>query len=100
MEYFGAKQKNVVWSWCGINEEEKAVYFSVWTDYVNKFGDKGRRYYTIQEPHWGLNEETGSFSAARNDHDIKLKELGLKEQELVLKGREIDIKERTPIPSK
>ena len=75
MDYFGAKQKNVVWSWCGINEEEKTIYFSIWTDYKNKFGDKGRNYYTIQEPHWGVSEETGSFSAARNDHDGNLKKI-------------------------
>ncbi len=72
MNYFGAKQKNTVWSWDGINEEEKTIYFSVWTDFRNKLGKKDRNYYIIQEPHWGVNEETGSFSAARNDHNVKL----------------------------
>ena len=72
MNYFGAKQKNTVWSWCGVNEEEKSVYFSVWTDYHNKFGEKGRKYYTIQEPHWGIKEQCGSFSPAREDHDKNL----------------------------
>lgn len=72
MKHFGAKQKNVQWSWCGINEEEKSVYFSVWTDFLNQFGDKGRRYYTIQGPDWGINEKTGSFLPARNDQDEKL----------------------------
>ena len=72
MEYFGAEQKNTVWSWCGVNEKEKSVYFSIWTDLYNKHGDRGKKYYTIQEPDWGVNEETGSFSPARNDHDINL----------------------------
>ncbi len=71
MDYFGAKQKNTVWSWCAINEEDKTIYFSVWTDYRNKYGKKDRDYYVIQEPHWGVNENTGSFSAARKDHDEK-----------------------------
>ena len=72
MDYFGAKQKNTVWSWCGVNDEEKSVYFSIWTDFRSKFGDRGRNYYTIQQPHWGVNEDTGSFSPARNDHDENL----------------------------
>ena len=75
MKYFGAKQKNVQWSWCGINEEEKSVYFSVWTDYLNQFGDKGSQYYTIQEPDWGIDEKAGSFSPARSDQDEKLEKV-------------------------
>jgi hypothetical protein len=27
MDYLGAKQRNVVWSWCAVNDEEKKVYF-------------------------------------------------------------------------
>ncbi|MEE8364558.1 MAG: hypothetical protein V3R76_02125 [Gammaproteobacteria bacterium] len=49
MDYFGAKQKNIVWSWCGINEEEKSIYFSVWTDFKNKLGKRDRDYYIIQD---------------------------------------------------
>lgn len=72
MKHFGAKQKNVHWSWCAINEKEKSVYFSVWTDFRNKYGDKGRNYYTIQGPDWGIDKETGSSSPARIDQDEKL----------------------------
>lgn len=72
MDYFGAVQKNHIWSWCGINEDNKAIYFSVWTDFKNGLGKRDRDYYIIQEPHWGVNVETGSLSAARNDHDEKL----------------------------
>jgi hypothetical protein len=75
MDRLGAKQKNTVWSWCGVNEDEKSVYFSVWTDYRRKFGDKGRDYYTIQGPHWGMNKETGKFSAARKEHDENLEKV-------------------------
>lgn len=71
MEYLGAKQKNTVWSWCGVNEEERKVYFSVWVDTRAKRDGK-RDSYMIQEPYWGLDENTGSKSAARKDHDEKL----------------------------
>ncbi len=72
MNYFGAIQKNTHRSWCGINEENKSIYLSVWTDYRNKLGKRERDYYVIQEPHWGV-EARGSFSrAARKDHDEKL----------------------------
>ena len=36
MAYFGAVQLNTVWSWCAVNESEKAVYLSVWTDHVER----------------------------------------------------------------
>jgi len=32
MERLGAVQTNTVWSWCGVNETDRKVYFSVWTD--------------------------------------------------------------------
>ena len=72
MAYFGAEQRNTVWSWCAVNEAEKSVYFSIWTDLFNKYGDKGRKYYTIQEPDWGIDPVTGNHQPARNDHDEKL----------------------------
>lgn len=71
MEYLGAKQKNTVWSWCAVNEEERKVYLSVWLDTAKK-RDANRLSYVIQEPDWGLDEATGSVSAARKDHDEKL----------------------------
>jgi hypothetical protein len=30
MQHLGAKQRNVVWSWCAVNDEERKVYLSVW----------------------------------------------------------------------
>ena len=72
MEYLGAVQRNVVWSWCAVNEEEKRVYFSVWTDTRMMRGDDKEISYLIQEPHWGIDEATGNKSAARKDHDEKL----------------------------
>jgi hypothetical protein len=71
MEYLGAEQKNIVWSWCAVNEEEKSVYFSVWLDTLSKRDDH-KASYLIQEPSWGVDEDTGSKSAARKDHDEKL----------------------------
>jgi endo-1,4-beta-mannosidase len=71
MEYLGAKQKNTVWSWCGVNEEERKVYLSVWLD-TAKRRNGNRLSYVIQEADWGVDDTTGSISAARKDHDEKL----------------------------
>jgi hypothetical protein len=32
MSYFGAKQRNTVWSWCAVNEEERKVYLGTQTN--------------------------------------------------------------------
>jgi len=71
MDYFGAEQRNTVWSWCAVNEEEKKVYFSIWEDTKDRYGAKQKVGYTIQEPDWGINSETGNKMPARNDHDEK-----------------------------
>ena len=71
MDYLGAKQRNVVWSWCAVNDEEKKVYFSLWSD-MRKKRDGARVSYLIQEPNWGVDPKNGSESAARKDHDEKL----------------------------
>lgn len=71
MDYLGAKQRNTVWSWCAVNEEERKVFFSVWTDTRAK-RDGSRVSYLIQESNWGIDEATGSKSPARKDHDEKL----------------------------
>ena len=75
MEYFGAKQRNTVWSWCAVNEDERKVYLSVWTDFNGDHANNGRKSYIIQEPHWGLDGGRTSPSAARNDHDEKLSKI-------------------------
>lgn len=69
MDRLGAVQLNTVWSWCGVNESEKKVYFSIWTD--NTYTHNGEKGYIIQEPDWGVSDETGNKSAARNDQDAK-----------------------------
>lgn len=51
-----------------MNEEEKKVYFSVWTDLKLKEG--GTTAYVFQRPRWGI-DANGSVSAARKDHDEK-----------------------------
>jgi len=71
MDYFGAKQKNVVWSWCAVNDVEKKVYFSLWADMRGK-RDGTRVSYVVQKPHWGFDEATGAKSPSRRDHDEKL----------------------------
>lgn len=68
MDRLGALQINTVWSWCGVNDAEKKVYFSIWTDKVYTHG--GEKGYFLQEPHWGVHD-TGKKSAARNDQDTK-----------------------------
>jgi|SRR6185437_10216955 len=68
MERLGATQLNTVWSWCAVNEAERKVYFSIWTD--NTYTHNGSKSYIIQEPDWGVNE-LGHRSPARNDQDAK-----------------------------
>ncbi|HJR56507.1 MAG TPA: hypothetical protein VJ798_08000 [Rhizomicrobium sp.] len=68
MDRLGAVQLNTVWSWCGVNDSERKVYFSIWTD--NTYAHNGAKSYIIQEPDWGVNEQ-GHRSAARNDQDDK-----------------------------
>ena len=75
MSYLGAEQKNTVWSWCAVNEKEQKVYLSVWEDTRQKRNGDDKPSYLIQEPFWGVNEETGAKSAARNDHDDKLSKI-------------------------
>ena len=70
MSYLGATQRNVVWSWCAVNDAERKVYLSVWLDTAKK-RDGERLSYIIQEPNWGV-ESDGSLAAARKDHDEKL----------------------------
>jgi hypothetical protein len=71
MEYLGAKQRNTVWSWCAVNEEERKVYFSLWVDTAAKRDGKNVSY-VVQEPDWGIDESKQTVSAARKDHDEKL----------------------------
>lgn len=71
MDYLGAVQRNTVWSWCAVNDEERRVYLSVWADYGQTIEGDDRRSYIIQEPSWGVNDD-GSLKAARKDHDEKL----------------------------
>jgi len=70
MKYLGAKQKNPVWAWCAVNDEERKVYLSIWADTAKK-RDGMRLSYLIQEPTWGI-EDDGSMHSARKDHDEKL----------------------------
>lgn len=68
MERLGATQINPVWAWCGVNHEEHKVYFSVWTDNVEKID--GKPVYIVQRATWA--HENGRKSAGRKDHDEKL----------------------------
>lgn len=70
MRRLGAKQVNDMWSWCAVNEAERKVYLSIWTDNVRK--ENGKTTFVIQEPHWGLDDVTGASKAARKDQDAKL----------------------------
>lgn len=69
MDRLGAVQLNTVWSWCAVNEANRQVFFSIWTDNLVKTA--APRTYLIQAPDWGVNE-AGRKSAARNDQDVKL----------------------------
>lgn len=70
MERLGAVQFNNRLAWCGVNEAERKVFFSIWTDSTHTHGtQKG---YIIQGPDWGINEATGNKEAPRADQDAKL----------------------------
>jgi hypothetical protein len=75
MSYLGATQRNTVWSWCAVNEAERKVYLSVWTDFRGDHANNGKKSYIIQEPHWGIDQGRTSPSPARNDHDEKLSKI-------------------------
>tara|TARA_R110002072_G_scaffold211501_3_gene369079 strand:- start:992 stop:1417 length:426 start_codon:yes stop_codon:yes gene_type:complete len=75
MKYFGAVQRNTVWSWCAVNEDEREVYLSVWTDFRGDHAKNGIKSYIIQEPHWGFARGRPSPSPARKDHDEKLSKI-------------------------
>lgn len=75
-----------------MNESDKSVYLSVWTDHVENVD--GVTTYTLQGPGWGM--ESGKKSAARNDHDAKIAlviDHGYKAY-----GYFIEAKDRTAIP--
>lgn len=69
MDRLGARQANTVWAWCGVNEKDRKVYFSVWEDLIRD----GGRTYVVQEPDWGFDDRTPNGSAARKDHDEKIR---------------------------
>ena len=96
MAYFRAEQRNVVWSWCAVNEDERKIYLSVWTDFNGDHAGNGRKSYIIQEPTWGTNDGHSSKSAARNDHDEKLDKIFNQGYEAF--GYFIDAKDRNSIP--
>lgn len=93
MAYFGAAQANPVWSWCGVNDAQRAVYLSVWTDHVEKVG--GVTTYTLQGPDWGVDEQ-GRKTPARTDHDAKL--ALVLEEGYTAYAYFIEAKDRTAIP--
>ncbi len=75
MDYLGAEQRNTVWSWCAVNEEEKKVYLSIWEDTRKRRDNEDRASYVIQRADWGIDDTSGNRSAARKDHDEKLSKI-------------------------
>ena len=69
MDRLGAKQLNTMWSWCAVDDNNKKVYFSAWLDM--KIEKNGKKFYILQEPHWGVDEQTNKISPARKDQDNK-----------------------------
>lgn len=70
MKRLGASQFNDRLAWCGVNESERKVYFSIWTDNTHAHG--GEKGYLLQETHWGISDVRGRKEASRNDQDVKL----------------------------
>ena len=72
MDYLGAEQRNIVGSWCAVNHEQRKIYLSMWEASRGLRDGDEKASFIIREPHWGISE-TGNSSAARNDHDEKLR---------------------------
>ncbi len=69
MDFLGAEQANPYWAWCGVDHEERKVYFSMWTN--TREENSGSVSYTIQGPDWGIDDQ-GRKNPSRSDHDRKL----------------------------
>ena len=69
MKRLGAVQFNHMQAWCGVNDAEKKVYFSIWEDNAKVID--GKRKFIIQAPGWGV-DANGNKSTPRKDHDAKL----------------------------
>jgi hypothetical protein len=69
MDFLGAEQANPYWAWCGVDHQERKVYFSMWT--YKREENAGAVSYIIQEPTWGV-DARGRKNASRSDHDKKL----------------------------
>jgi len=69
MDFLGAEQANPYWAWCGVDHDERKVYFSMWT--YTREENAGAVSYTIQGPDWGVDAK-GRKNASRSDHDKKL----------------------------
>ena len=71
MDRLGAAQRNDVWAWCAVDEDGRKVYLSLWSD-MHAVRDGDRASYIVQESWWGIDQETGSATPARSDHDEML----------------------------
>ena len=75
MKRLGAKPQNSDGGWCAVNEGEKKVYLSIWTDSRAQRNGDGRVSYLVQEPHWGICNQTGEANPARERHDDNLRKV-------------------------
>ena len=75
MKRLGAKPQNSDGGWCAVNEAEKKVFLSIWTDSRSKRSGDEEISYLVQEPEWGICDETGEKSQARKRHDENLNKI-------------------------
>ncbi|HCG9065880.1 TPA: hypothetical protein NKB39_001783 [Vibrio parahaemolyticus] len=70
MQALGATQRNIYWSWCAEDKDNKRLFFTAWEH--ENIAPKGEDpIFIIQQPWWG-EKESGSLSASRSDHNKKL----------------------------
>ena len=75
MKRLGAKPQNSDGGWCAVNETERKVFLSVWTDSRGVRSGDNEVSYLVQEPDWGICSETGKKSQTRKRHDENLKKI-------------------------
>jgi hypothetical protein len=75
MKRLGAKPQNSDGGWCTVNEPDKKVFLSIWTDSRDRRPGDKEVSYLVQEPDWGICSHTGEKSQARKRHDDNLQKV-------------------------
>ncbi|HCE4545002.1 hypothetical protein [Vibrio parahaemolyticus] len=70
MNALGATQRNIYWSWCAEDKDNKRLFFTAW-EHENIAPTGEEPIFIIQHPKWGI-KDNGKFSNSRKDHNDKI----------------------------